>query len=139
MALSSAVQGRREQEVRPGRVGWASKQRQHVHVCQTSGPGGDKRRCDKRGQRAGPRFTEVSPPVCDADPFLDNVRLEGWCNKDGAIRSNARACIGGETGGILAGRTVGRTWRWMTPQAAAAHKPRTDQNDGFMLPPSISG
>src|SRR3989475_3507760 len=59
MALSSAVQGRREQEVRPGRVGWASKQRQHVHVCQTSGPGGDKRRCDKRGQRAGPRFTEV--------------------------------------------------------------------------------
>src|SRR5256885_12633462 len=35
-------------------------------------------------------------------------------------RSNARACIGGETGGILAGRTVGWTWRWMTPQAAAA-------------------
>src|SRR5256885_1963017 len=46
-----------------------------------------------------------------------------YASKDGAIRSNARACIGGETGGILAGRTVGWTWRWMTPR----RPPRTSQ------------
>src|SRR5436309_3567090 len=48
------------------------------------------------------------------------------------MRSSARARIGGETGGIFLGITLGLI-RWA--QAATVHRARTDQNARFIWPP----